>query len=222
MPPPPPDPEEIEEPQITVADRLSQLRQELHALSATLIDDLGKPLVQAGDFPDTSLQESLTPALMGVFSASTKVSTLLDIGTPLDLFNFSGKHFDLFMTHVGQAYALVVTTDKNQEASRVERACPAIKQAVGDLQEILAEMGVPVHAEEEPPAPLPEPAEIIEEEIPADFEELFRQAATADISAEEINAFWETPAESIDTGSLNADDLTYDQAHKLGFTPSED
>ena len=47
-PPPPPDPEEIEAPQITVADRLSLLRQELQALSATLIDDLGKPLVQAG------------------------------------------------------------------------------------------------------------------------------------------------------------------------------
>ncbi len=101
---------------------------------------------------------------------------------------------------------------------------------VPELLGSLADMGVPVDTgqlapEPEPEAePEPEPLLTLEEaaaELP-DLDNLFQQAAVTELSSEEVDAFWAPPKKSIDTGSLHADDLTYDQARKLGFTPDDE
>lgn len=220
-PPPPPEAQE-EAPSTTVAERLSLLRRQLRASSAVLLDDRGKPLVQAGEFPDPQNQESIILSLMTTFSAGAKVSQALETRPPLDVHAFHGQRFDLFMAHVGETYALVVTTKKSKGAHTLAQVCQTIQEAVSDLQESLAQMGVPLQVEEEPRMPSPELEEVVEEEVGPDLEALFQQAASLQLSPEEVNAFWETPSESIDTGSLNADDLSYDQAQKLGLTPNQE
>ncbi len=214
----------------TVSNRLSTLRQELEAVSVVLLDDRGQPMVQAGDFPEGVDKEILIPALMAVFSAGEKVSHILGAPITTDLFNVSGKDYSLHMTHVGGIYALLIFTESTQDSTVLSRVASVLPGIVPDLLNSLAEMGVPIDTgqltpEPEPEAePEPEPLLSLEEaaaELP-DLDALFQKAAVTELSSEEVDAFWAPPKKSIDTGSLHADDLNYDQARKLGLTPDEE
>jgi CheY-like chemotaxis protein len=214
----------------TVSNRLSTLRQELEAVSVVLLDDRGEPMVQAGDFPEGVEKEILIPALMAVFSAAEKVSHVLGAPVTTDLFNVSGKDYTLHMTHVGGTYALLIFLENTPDAKAFSRVAAVLPGIVPELLGSLADMGVPVDTgqlapEPEPEAePEPEPLLTLEEaaaELP-DLDNLFQQAAVTELSSEEVDAFWAPPKKSIDTGSLHADDLTYDQARKLGFTPDDE
>ncbi len=213
----------------TISNRLSTLRQNLGALSVVLLNERGQPMVQAGDFPEGVDKELLIPALMAVFSAGEKVGHIL--GTPLvsDLFSIRGKDYHLHLSHVGGTYALLVFTAYTIDPDAFARVAAVVPGIVPDLLAGLAELGVPVDTgplapaaePESEPEPLPEELEEAAAELP-DLDELFQQAAVTQLSAEEVDAFWAPPKKSIDTGSLHADDLTYDQARKLGLTPDDD
>ncbi len=205
----------------TVSNRLSTLRQDLMALSVVLLDDRGRPLVQAGDFPESLNQEVLIASLMGVFSAGSKVSHVLGAPAPEDIFAFAGPNHILHLAHVGGTYALVIITESSAGAKGISQVTQAILDVIPELIGGLEYMGVPVDTG--PLAPEPEP-EVVEEEIEdlPELDALFRKAAETQLSTEEVDAFWAPPIKSMDTGSLHADDLTYDQAEKLGFTPEDE
>jgi DNA-binding response OmpR family regulator len=208
----------------TISNRLSTLRQELMALSVVLLDDRGRPLVQAGDFPEVLKPAVLIPALMGVFSAGGKVSHVLGAPAPEDIFAFAGPAHTLHLAHVGGTYALVIITDPATGSGGISRVAHSILDVIPELIGGLEYMGVPVDTGPLEPEPVPAPEVMVEEEIEdlPELDALFRKAAETQLSTEEVDAFWAPPVKSMDTGSLHADDLTYDQAEKLGFTPEDE
>jgi len=222
QPAPIPEPEP-EPPSPGLAERLVALRGELNALAAVLLDGRGQQVAQAGELPGAEGESSLLPALMGVFSAGTRVSHLLGVKAPTNLLYFPGTQHDLFMAHLGLACALVVATPRSPEPMPLEKAIPLMEAGAQDLLRILREMGVSVVAEPSTAAPEPEvERQAAEEEESEGLEAVLLQASEQQLKPEEVDAFWEPSEEAVDTGGLNPDALTYDQAQKLGLTPDEE
>ncbi len=214
--------EEVEEESDdTISEHLSEVRQALDALSVALVDDRGQSLIQAGEMPENLNEVALIPALMAALSAGGKVSHTLGRRLPENLFAFAGVAFDVYMTPVGPSYAVLVVTTHESSAEDRSAAIPVILDGVQELPALLERMGVSMETEAAPPVEaVPEPEEE-EEQSAEEIDALFELGATIVLSKEEVDDFWAVSDQGMDTGSLSADDLSYDQARKLGFTPED-
>jgi hypothetical protein len=128
------------------------------------------------------------------------------------------------MAPVGDAYALVAAIRRAAEAGPAGTIHEGVEQARKDLSAILAQLGIPLSAEEQVRIPpfLMEVEELMEPEEPepADdsLESLFAGEIPEQISAE-ADAFWEPETESSGIGAVSADALSYEQAVQLGLAP---
>jgi DNA-binding response OmpR family regulator len=215
---------EPEEPEQRLDEQLANLRRALEAFSVILLDDRGRTLIQAGDLPPGLDAAVLYPALMGAFSAAARVSSTLGARTPEDILVIPGGHLELYLAHVGEVVALVAVLPKDGPGGGADVVVPIIQEASADLRQILVQIGVPSEVVEEPALPGEAEEEIIEEDPAAaeELESLLAEAGEVDMSADEIDAYWESPAKSTDTGSLHPDSLTYDQARKIGLAPHDE
>lgn len=215
---------ELEEPEQRLDEQIATLRQSLEAFSVLLLDDRGQALIQAGDLPPGLDAAVLYPALMGAFSAAARVSATLGARTPEDITVVPGGHLEVYLGHIGDAVALVAVLPKDGPGGGAEVVVPAIQAAAADLRRILVQIGVPTETMETPAEQDEVEEEIIEEDpaAAAELESLLAEAGEVDMSADEIDAFWDAPGKSTDTGSLHPDSLTYDQARKIGLAPDDE
>jgi len=209
-----------------VSERLSGLRIELDAVSAVLLENQGKILARAGDLPDDTMELSLLPSLMSSFSASGKVSRFLGSDTPNTLSYFAGSKFDLFLAHVGEAYALLLVTNPISVDDKVSVIIREVYSTVKDLYDILHNIGVPLKSEDQPPQVVEEPEDEMieedEEEAPI-LDALFQSVESKVLKTEDVNAFWSSLVEGEPVNDVqSADALTYDQAVQLGLAPDEE
>ncbi len=220
-------------PRASVADYLASLRQELNAISAVLLDADGRVLVQAGDLPDAIQQTSLISRLMAAFSASEQISAFLKQSKPQDLLAFGGQKYDLFFSHVGKRYALLLIVNRGPSET-VElyfaRIGGRMQAAVGHLEHILRELGVAVHGEETEEAEAAEAtADVLGGSLEPVVEELLDEELSSLLESASVgvdpDSFWESLAAeqvALDGELLGADVITYDQAQQLGLAPSDD
>lgn len=208
----------------SLSDRLAALRQELGAVTAVVLDDRGKLLVQAGELPSDAHDSGLIPALMAVFSASARIAHLLQHSPPRSQHHFPGTDFDLHLAPLGGSHSLLVATPGADSPAAVGAQARAVRAAANELCRILEILGVPLADEEERPLPEPilEEAAVGPEDAPQDFESVLERVDSEDLSPEEVRAFWDQEDQEVDTGGLSADSLTYDQARKLGLTPNDE
>ncbi len=217
-------------PEDGIADRLTSLRKDLGAFSAILLDDRGRPVVQAGDLPDeVAAAENLFPALMSGFSAGMKVSHFLGASRPDSLTYFGGTKFALFFAPVGNSHALLVAVNAVQIDEQISQTVQEVYKALYDLQNILEYMGVSVRSEEPTTTsdelePLLEDDDDIEEDVEEApiLDAIFENAQTTNAPAQDLDAFWDTLADEASESLSNADVLTYDQAMQLGLAPEDE
>jgi CheY-like chemotaxis protein len=213
-------------PSENVSERLVNLRNELDSFSAVLLDDRGRVLAGAGDLPDATVESSLLPSLMAVFSASKRVARFLGTNPPNDLSYFSGPKYDILLAHVGESYALMVAVNPIHFDEDLSTIVRGVYTGVGDLHEILLNMGVRLKSDDQPIVVKDEPEDEIATEIMAEeaplIEALF-QGVDANIpKTEDVDEFWNTITADEASNSLqNADALTYEQALQLGLAPDE-
>jgi CheY-like chemotaxis protein len=214
---------------MSISDRLAVLRQDLDASLALLMSDTGEILMQAGNFQSMDMGAEIS-SLTAVFSAGHKISRLLGLTVPANLYTFRGSKHDLVMTHVGESHALLIgTLSAGATFTHMERFNQIIWQATHDLLATLTDMGVPFVAREESASdePLIVPTEDKEEiqevfEVDQGLEALFKVGDKAKTSGQtDLDSFWEvTSAE--DTGIFaSSDALSYEQARQLGLAPDE-
>jgi len=211
----------FDEPAENVSDNLTSLRKELNAISAVLLDERGRVLARAGDLPDASVETALFPALMAAFSASARVAQLLHKNPPDDLLYFSGPKYDIFLSHVGEAYALLIAANPDLSSDQLHEKVRILHEGLQGLMRTLTQLGIPLVSSENA-VETPQIEDVVEEEPgeeASDLEAIFQDVAPS-IAAEEADAFWDTAATRLDDeGITNADALTYDQARQLGLTP---
>lgn len=213
-----------DEPEISLSETLSDLRQRISAKSVILMDDNGQILAQAGDLPDVVRKSSLMSSLMAVFSASEKVSNDLGMKSPQDFMCFSGMNYDVYQAHIGSSFALLVVIDSQDRDKTDEAMVGILRPAVDNLLDVLSNIGLPIQPfVENRPTPHEIEKEVGKEGEASELDVVFQQASEIEFNPQEINDFWET-AIGQSSGETKPDtgELSYDQAHQLGLTPDDD
>lgn len=219
---------------------LTELRGTLGAQAVILLDDRGKNVAEAGDWPAPNLEAQLVPPLMGHMSTSEKVSAQLGAGLPRGVQAFRGSEFDLLAAPVG-SFVLLVFLKPGRGTLRLALGFEETLHVQERLADILKDMGLNIMpvvsapqatpAAEAEAAPEvaqaqvePEPAPPTEDELPGlqALEELLGKVETVVPAAVNLDDFWEQAAAGESKTAANGDALTYEQALKLGLLPDED
>jgi FixJ family two-component response regulator len=207
-----------------LADRVAGLRQEIKAAAIFLVSDWGKVLVRAGELPDSTLEDNLIPSMMTVFNAGVRISYMINAEFPQSHSYYRGRDFDLFLSPVGNAYALLIATPSGESVKFADIA-ESLKNTVLDISEILTDIGVSLNIDA---ASFQEHRARVEHVVTGslvdpDLDNLLHQAEDTKPKKEEVDAFWEsshqTPSPS---KALSGDALSYDQAQQLGLAPDDE
>ncbi len=218
-------PPELTRPSLSVP--LSRLRQHLNAISVTLMNDHGRVLAQAGDYPALDTGAPLTSTLATAFSTGINVVKHLGGGIPENVFAFGGEKQRIFLRAMQNAFALVVVLPGTTTVAW-ENLLESTRQTADTLLAVFGDLGL--LPEEAVPA-LPQTgsldSSLLEDlaQPDEDLAALFQQAP-AQLGEQDVDAFWSTLAEkevAPGTGALSiADALSYEEALRLGLVPGEE
>ena len=208
-----------------LTDRLVELRQRLGAQAVLVLDEVGRTIVQAGDWPEVGVESGLIPALFGSLSASERVSHLLGEGGQRLVQGYFGTIFDLALAPLG-VFALVAVQKKGRSALRLALTLEELLASQEELTKALAELAEPPAAAPASAAllePASSPAEGISEPEPVEELGLEGLMSLLDQPAghprpEDAESFWKDQKGS-STLPESPNILSYDEAARLGLTP---
>jgi CheY-like chemotaxis protein len=207
------------------------LRQSLGAQAVFVLNDTGHILVQAGDVPAGALSGEWIAPVLTALSAADKVRVLVDSERKGSVMAFRGQKFNLLLAPVGVC-ALGVMLRSGRASLRLPLAVEEMLEVQGELAHLLQSMLSPV---EVPPTieavtVLPQSAPIsIEEPMAApaaeevgldEFAALF-DTGTEVVKSQDADVFWDSLILDGNTASTNPDNISYDQARKLGLSPDD-
>lgn len=217
-----PDEEEADSGQAqTLSNLLANFRQDINGQAVYLLSDRGRVLAAAGALKDNSMETSLFSALMGIYSASLKVSRFIQ-QEELDSFHvFTGGKTDLLLIPVNAAYALLLAGDDLATTDNVLDTVNAMLAVRNEVKKSLKQMGVaPVVMDDEEDEIQPKYVEPVTQTTTNEIEMLLK--AKKKLSTDELEAFWSDAANKQGAVPTNPDVLTYDQARQLGLAPGEE
>jgi CheY-like chemotaxis protein len=222
--PPVAEPETPAAPPLSLAERLTNLQQELSASAILMLDENGQVIVRAGDLPDADLESSLILSVEDILHASIKVTSLLGMKVPESLSCFSGLVYNFYVAHVGHSHALLVTIPA---ATQIELGVigRVLASAVKELQNSLAVSEEKPLFEEDKAFEAVQAVDEIDisaESVP-EIDAIFSQATQQPLETQDLDAFWDSTIEQGGVnGVLDANTLTFEQARKLGLAPGEE
>ena len=217
-----PDEEEADSGQAqTLSNLLANFRQDINGQAVYLLSDRGRVLAAAGALKDNSMETSLFSALMGIYSASLKVSRFIQ-QEELDSFHvFTGGKTDLLLIPVNAAYALLLAGDDLATTDNVLDTVNAMLAVRNEVKKSLKQMGVaPVVMDDDEDEIQPKYVEPVTQTTTNEIEMLLK--AKKKLSTDELEAFWSDAANKQGAVPTNPDVLTYDQARQLGLAPGEE
>jgi CheY-like chemotaxis protein len=214
---------QVEERPVTLAERLSGLRQDMDALVALILDDGGHVVATAGALPDWLTKPAMLTALVNATSASLGVSFQMGVQAPRNLLSFPGLDFDLHLRPVTPDLTLLVVAPSNARDEAQNKWPFQMQSASLDLQAILARMGVP---SDKPDLGSVEIEERVEnDEMGADTDELdqvFNHSAKTEMNPEAVDEFWDSIIDQVNSErASNTGELSYDDARRLGLAPGD-
>jgi CheY-like chemotaxis protein len=211
--------EEIEEVRQGLADQFSELRIKLKAQAVLLLNDRGRVMACAGELPEKNQEVSLVAALMAIYSAGQKVSRVIGHNSNSSWHIFSGGKTDLIFAPLDSTHAILLAgsnlADEDVILQNIDHFASA-RQAIGVLLRELDGPSIPYIRE----TPDENEHEIGLEELGEDLAPLFTDRKKK-LKTGELDAFWSDAAEGQPAAPIHADDLSYDQARKLGLTPED-
>ena len=204
-----------------LADLLTGLRLQAGAQALLLLNDRGRVLACAGELPDKNHEVSLVGALMAIYSASQKVSQVIGSQVKSNFHIFTDGNYELIFIPVNSTHAILLVgkdLTTNERLSENIRFCSVAIPAIEASLQVLdgpvipfIRKATPVLAESEQTPHLPG----------ADLEPLLT-AEKSKLRTDELNDFWSEAATGQPAAPARADDLSYDQASKLGLVPPDD
>lgn len=214
---------EEETPPLRLSDILADLRKTLSARAVILLDERGRAVAVAGDYPTADFETVWSPSLMAMQSSVTKVARLLDPKETRSVSVWQGKDFNLLLSPLADL-ALVLILQGEDTTEQLGNAFREIMRVYKELWTCLTEMGVVVPPEtilEVSPETISQALADMEEEPPEevqkDLEVLFAQSET--LKKEDVDAFWEAAVNAPEVNFTSSDALSYDEARRLGLAP---
>jgi CheY-like chemotaxis protein len=200
---------------VRVSDLLANLRQDIRAEAVFLINARGRVVARAGDLRDNSMEVSLISALTAIFSAGLKVakSNRQEVLTHFSV--FTGGDDDLILMTINESYALLLASNSRSSRRGLIDTLQAMRAARVELDKSLRSLSV---GEEGKPAGR-RPNRSAENTAGApEIEELLKSADGKRLKTEELSLFWDQAAAASATGTASADDISYEEARKMGLT----
>lgn len=214
-----------------IIDALINLRQELFAQSVTLMEFSGKIIVSAGDFPDDGFSVKVLPYLLSAITNLQRLSSEMAVEKPENLFSVRGNQYDMLVSTLDSGFLLLVIMKKSRSSLRLAIAFDAISTAIIGLQAEISQSSRPseIFKTEKTGEEITEPA--LDETLVSDTKEppvkeidaIFVKAPKKKLKAEEVDTFWDEATTQITfSDSTGPGLLSYDQASKLGLTPTDE
>jgi DNA-binding response OmpR family regulator len=204
----------------TLLERLSELKKQVKAVAALLVNDAGQVVEEAGIASEITTGSALLNALMHAFRSSLQVSHAMARGTSESLQYFVAPRQCIYLTPVGMKHVLFVVTVGYYGPDKLGTIYHAIHLAVRDIQAIVENETALQNETDSLQNKLPTDVAIDKETL-AGIENMFSQAVN-EIGKKQVDDFWESAGEN---GALSAADrkdvLSYEQARELGLAPSE-
>lgn len=225
-----------EEEAVGMSEQINQLHKGLKAHSVFLLGDTGQVLVRAGALPTPDVEASLIKQLTSTFTSGVKISHFLSQPIPDTLLSFHGKEYDIYITHVGEAYCLLITMPP-QKPEAIGKIAKATQITSKSVLKSLANMGILVGAREveavaAAPTSADAPAEAAaptEPEIDYDslsdpeMEDLFANLGDAAPKTDDAESFWDDAGDiEVQPSAPSGDGLSFEEAMKLGLTPEDE
>lgn len=209
----------------TLDERLTSLKQQLHAVSVLLVDDAGKILEVAGNPAQVTSNPDTLSALMSAFKASLQASQSMGREVCASLQYFATQRQCLYAVPVDLNHALFAVSSSYFEPDKLGTIDRYFQLAAHDLQAILANIAAEEQARQSEQEKLRDEltAEaVVDEQTQERVDDMFAKAAIKGGEAG-VESFWET-LEDKDTAddAHGKDILSYDQARGLGLAPGED
>jgi CheY-like chemotaxis protein len=209
--------------QTTLAERLTELKRQMKAVAALVVNDNGQVLEEAGSAVDISTGSALLSALMHAFRASLQVSQAMAKGNSEGLQYFTAPRQCIYVAPIGMNHALFVVTAGYFGPDKLGSIYHSIHLAIHDLQIILENEAAKQKELENLQTELPSGV-IVDPETLAGVEDMFSRASQTD-GKQEVDGFWENIVQKGEKGTQvstrGKDVLSYDQARDLGLAPDE-
>jgi DNA-binding NarL/FixJ family response regulator len=195
---------------------LIDLRKNLNAQAALLLNDRGHVVAEAGQLPGPDEKEPLFSALSGMVSSAQKAAILL-AHAENHLHLFSGTELDAIYLPVGLAHSLLLVGKALADGRALPSRLDSLEKTRAQLLDELKNLGVPLESspvEQKQTSRVEEPV-TQPEELPGDFLNFLNQIGK---KPSDVDSFWESAVEK-GTSFSEPDKLSYDEASRLGLTP---
>jgi len=210
---------EVEEEHQGLADQFSDLRIKLNAQAVLLLNDCGWILACAGELPEKDQEASLVASLLAIYRAGQDVSQMVGNDRNSSWHLFRGGKIDLIYSPLNTTHAILVAGTGladddvvHQNLKHFAASRKAIEVSVMELEGPVIPYIKRKPVENEP--------DIDQEEVYQDLEPLF-MGTKEKVRTDELNAFWDDAAEGQPAAPIHADNLSYEQARKLGLAPED-
>jgi CheY-like chemotaxis protein len=209
----------------TLTDHLANLRQELKAISASLMDADSQILASSGDLPDGVKDSAIAASLMESLKNSRRISSALGSSSPANLLCFEGSKFDLAFCHAGPDHLLLVAANKGVGSEYLGTLGFSLHRTVKQILPLLAGLKSSPKPEDEagdlPEIPKDLPGR--QDEIPPEDMQGFIEAQEKHpTDPEQADDFWEKALDGhTGEGPHQTDLISYDEADGLGLAPDE-
>lgn len=208
----------------TLDERLTSLRQQLHAASVILVNNAGQILEVVGNPMEFTSGSTILSTLMDAYRANLQVSRVLGRATGPSLQYFASQRQCLYMAPVGENHALFITISGYIDPDKLGTIDRLIQTSARDLQDILSGIAA---REQSPQASLEKMQAELASKVTIDHETLDRverMFATAASSGapQGADSFWDEVENKDASAEVSGKDvLTYDQARDLGLNPGD-
>ena len=179
-----------------LSTRLLQLRADLGIKSVVLLDDRGRVRAHAGDSLTSLLEPTLVPSLMAALSTGVEVSRAIGVSSPEDLYFFAGAQYDVYLSHVGRSFAILIISEANIEAITPTAVLRHVRPLVNHLILLLAELDdSPSDTVDELADSKDVDPESDDQDGAIDLDAVFSEANQNEFSPDEVSDFWNTAVE---------------------------
>ena len=203
-----------------ISDLVANLRQDVKAGAAILLNDRGLVVARAGDLVDMSLEVSLLSALTAMAVAGLKAARSNRQERLDQYFVFPGGDQDLLLLVIDAGYFLLLAGAGLAARGTVTETLAAAQAARDEIGRALRALGMTEPLKETPAAAKKEP-QVAETKPEPEMEALLKDAGQKKAAPADVDAFWEQAAQEHAGKTTDPKVIPYEQARKMGLTPDE-
>jgi DNA-binding response OmpR family regulator len=212
---------EKRKPTPNLVDVLSGFRHRIGSRAVLLAGGNGKIQAQAGNVDEKSFQR-WTPGILSAIDASTHLSHGLGKAVSESVIYSTGDNYDLMITPIYDVVLLAVL-EKNS-STRHAQIFEELIEVRGVLEHIFREIGLASYSSSLSSREVTNGEEVTSSlgdlSISEDLSTLFEKIGGS-VNKKQVDTFWESQPGQSTVEPNEPDTLSYDQAHRLGFTPED-